>query len=139
MNTPRNLADLVGRLLMSAIFVVSGLQQVANYVGTQAYMELHGVLGALLPAVIALEVVGAVAIAAGYRTRVFALLLAAFTLLTAVLFHSDAGTSAQAVHFMKNLAMTGGFMILLAHGAGEWSLDSYTQRLRSPGGRWRSA
>lgn len=139
MNTPRNLADFLGRVLMSLIFVVSGLQQVANYVGTQAYMELHGVLGALLPAGIALEVVGAVAIAAGYRTRAFASVLAAFTLLTAFLFHGDGGTPAQAVHFMKNLAMAGGFLVMLAHGAGEWSLDAYTERAGRSGGQLRDA
>jgi putative oxidoreductase len=139
MNTPRNLADLLGRVLMSVIFVVSGLQQVRNYVGTQAYMELHGVLGMVLPAVIALEIVGAVALAAGYRTRTFALLLAAFTLLTALVFHSDTSSPGQAVQFMKNLAMAGGFMVVLAHGAGEWSLDGYTQRMRRTGGQMRSA
>jgi putative oxidoreductase len=139
MNTPRNLADFLGRVLMSVIFVVSGLLQISNYVGTQAYMELHGVLGAFLPAVIAVEMVGAVAMAAGYKTRAFACLLAVFTLLTAILFHSDTSTSAQGVHFMKNLAMTGGFMVVLAHGAGEWSLDAYTQRLGRPGGHLRSA
>lgn len=139
MNTPRNLADLAGRLLMSLIFVVSGLQQIADYVGTQAYMELHGVLGAFLPAVIAVQIIGAVAMAAGYKTREFAFLLAIFTLLTAFLFHADLGTSAQVVHFMKNLAMTGGFLVVLAHGAGDWSLDAYAARLRGAGGQLRSA
>lgn len=139
MNTPRNLADLLGRVLMSLIFVVSGLQQIRNYVGTQALMELHGVLGALLPAVIAVQIVGAVAMVAGYKTREFAFLLAFFTLLTAFLFHADTGNSAQEVQFMKNLAMTGGFLVVLAHGAGDWSLDAYTARLRQPGGELRSA
>ena len=63
MNAPRNIADLLGRVLMSVIFVVSGLQQAANYVGTQAYMQLHGVLGAFLPVVIAFEIVAAVTVA----------------------------------------------------------------------------
>lgn len=139
MNTPRNLADLLGRVLMSVIFVVSGLQQARNYVGTQAYMELHGVLGVVLPAAIALEIVGAVALAAGYRTRSVAFLLAAFTLLTAFTFHGDTGSPGEAVQFMKNLAMAGGFMIVLAHGAGDWSLDAYTRRSERPGGRLRSA
>lgn len=138
MSTPRNLADLLGRVLMSLIFVVSGLQQIRNYVGTQAYMELHGVLGTLLPAVIAVQVIGAVAMAAGYKTRACAFLLAIFTLLTALLFHSDTDTSAQAVQFMKNLAMTGGFLVVLAHGAGEWSLDAYTARSGQAGGRLSS-
>lgn len=139
MSTPRNLADLLGRVLMSLIFVVSGLQQIRNYVDTQAYMELHGVLGTFLPAVIAVQVIGAVAMAVGYKTRACAFLLAIFTLLTALLFHSDTGTPAQAVQFMKNLAMTGGFLVVLAHGAGEWSLDAYTARPGEAGGRLSSA
>ncbi len=128
MNAPRNIADLLGRVLMSVIFVVSGLQQAANYVGTQAYMQLHGVLGASLPAVIAFEIVAAVTLAAGYKTRATAWLLATFTLLAAFLFHTDGDTPAQAIHFMKNLAMAGGFLVVLAHGAGDWSLDAYTER-----------
>ena len=139
MNTPRNLADLLGRILMSVIFIVLGFQQVADYAGTRAYMELHGVLTAFLPLVIGLEVVGAVAIAAGYKTRAFAFLLASFTVLTALLFHRELGDPDQAASFMKNLAMAGGFLVMLAHGAGDWSLDAYTARFQEPGSDPRSA
>ncbi len=128
MSTPLNLADLVGRILMSVIFLVSGLDKAFDYAATRAYMELHGVLGAFLPVAIVLELVGAVAITIGYKTRVFAFLLAAFVLLTALLFHADFDDPVQQGQFMKNLAMVGGFLVILARGPGDWSLDARTER-----------
>ena len=123
MNTSRNLADLIGRILIAAIFLISGLGKVTGYAGTQGYMEAMGVPGALLPAVIALEVLGALAIIVGWRTRLFAFLLGGFTLLSAVIFHRALGDQMQSILFLKNLAIAGGFLFLLAHGAGAWSLD----------------
>ena len=128
MNTPLNLTDLVGRILMSVIFVVSGLDKAIDYAATRAYMELHGVLTAFLPLVIVLELVGAVAISIGYQTRVFAFLLAAYVVLTALLFHADFNDPIQQSLFMKNLAMAGGFLVILARGPGDWSLDARTER-----------
>jgi putative oxidoreductase len=78
----------------------------------------------MLPLVIALEVGGAIAIIAGYRTRLFAFLLAGFSIVSALLFHRALGDQAQFILFMKNLAMAGGFLFLLARGAGDWSLDA---------------
>jgi len=123
MNISRNLADLLGRILIAAIFLISGLGKVTGYAGTQGYMEAMGVPGALLPAVIALEVLGALAIIVGWRTRLFAFLLGGFTLLSAVIFHRALGDQMQSILFLKNLAIAGGFVFLLAHGAGAWSLD----------------
>jgi len=124
MNTQQNLADLTGRVLISAIFLVAGLNKVTGYAGTQAYMESMGVPGALLPLVIVLEVFGALAIIAGWRTRVVAFLLAGFSVVSALLFHGALGDPTQFILFMKNLAMAGGFLFLVARGAGEWSLDA---------------
>ena len=123
MNTSQNFADLLGRLLIAAIFLISGLGKVTGYAGTQGYMEAMGVPGALLPLVIALEVLGALAIIVGWRTRLFAFLLGGFTLLSAVIFHRALGDQMQSILFLKNLAIAGGFLFLLAHGAGAWSLD----------------
>jgi putative oxidoreductase len=132
MNTTEKTADLIGRVLLAAIFLESGINKIAGYAGTQAYMESAGVPGALLPAVIVIEVIGALALIAGYRTRLVALALAVFTLLAAVLFH---GTPDQMQHimFMKNLAIAGGMLILTARGAGAWSLDARVAALRAPG------
>jgi putative oxidoreductase len=130
MNTSQNLSDLLGRVLIAAIFLISGVGKVTGYAGTQGYMEAMGVPGALLPLVILLEVVGAVAIIVGWRTRLFAFLLGGFTLLSAVIFHRALGDQMQFIQFMKNLAIAGGFLLLLARGAGGWSLDA---RRAAPG------
>ena len=132
MNTASNLTDLTGRVLISAMFLVAGLGKIGGYAGTQAYMEATGVPGALLPLVIALEVLGAVAIVVGFRTRIVAAALAGFSLVAALLFHS-ADDPMQHLFFMKNLAVTGGFLFLVARGAGDWSLDARRERLTAPG------
>ena len=124
MTTQQNLADLLGRVLIAAIFLVAGLNKIGGYAGTQGYMEAMGVPGALLPLVIALEVVGAVAIIVGWQTRLFAFLLGGFTLLSAVIFHRALGDQMQSILFLKNLAIAGGFLFLLAQGAGAWSFDA---------------
>jgi putative oxidoreductase len=119
-----NLADLAGRILLSIIFLVAGIQKIGGYAGTQAYMESMGVPGMLLPLVIALEVGGAIAIIAGWRTRLVALLLAGFSVIAAAIFHRATGDNMQAILFMKNLAIAGGFLLLVARGPGKWSLDA---------------
>ncbi len=137
MQTTQNFADLSGRVLISAIFLVSGLGKIGAYAGTQAYMQAAGVPGALLPLVIALEVLGAVAIIAGYRTRIAAALLAAFSIGAALLFHRG-GDQVQSILLMKNVAIAGGFLFLVARGAGGWSLDARQERLTAPGELLRS-
>ena len=120
----RGAADLVGRSLLASLFVISGLGKLAAYAGTAGYMASVGVPGALLPLVIALEVLGGVAIVAGYRTRLIASLLAAFSIASAVLFHSNLGDQIQQIMFLKNIAIAGGFILLAARGAGGWSVDN---------------
>ena len=131
MKTYENVADLAGRILISTLFLDSGLDKISGYAGTQGFMESAGVPGALLPLVIALEVLGAIAVIVGYHTRIVAAALAAFTLAAGVLFHSGADQMQQLL-FMKNVAITGGFLFLVARGAGEWSIDARRERLTSP-------
>lgn len=131
MKTYQNLADLSGRVLISGLFLISGLGKISGYAGTQAYMESSGVPGALLPLVIALEVLGAAAIIVGYRTRLVAAALAGFTILSGVLFHLG-DDPMQRILLLKNFAIAGGFLFLVARGAGEWSLDARRDRLTSP-------
>lgn len=122
-----NLADLSGRVLISGLFLISGLGKIAGYAGTQAYMAAVGVPGALLPLVIALEVLGAIAIIVGYRTRLVAAGLAVFSIVSGVLFHGG-GDQMQQIMLMKNVAIAGGFLFLVARGAGEWSVDARAAR-----------
>jgi putative oxidoreductase len=131
MKTYQNVADLGGRLLISYMFLTAGLAKISGYAGTQGYMEAMGVPGGLLPLVIALEVLGAVAVIVGYQTRLAAGALAAFTLAAAVLFHSGADQMQQLL-FWKNVAIAGGFLFLVARGAGDWSVDARRDRLTSP-------
>jgi putative oxidoreductase len=123
-NTVSNLSLLSGRALLSAMFITAGFSKLGAYAGTEAYMESVGVPGLLLPAVIALEIVGGLAILAGYRAKFAALLLAGFTLMAALIFHSDFSQPMQYILFSKNLAIAGGFLVLFAHGAGDWTLQA---------------
>lgn len=132
MNSQQNFADFAGRVLISAIFLISGLGKVAGYSGAQGYMEAMGVPGMLLPLVIALEVGGALAIIVGYRTRVAAFLLAGFSVLSALLFHRALGDQVQYVMFMKNIAIAGGFLLLVAREPGEWSFDARREAAAAP-------
>jgi putative oxidoreductase len=129
-NTLSNLSLLTGRAMLSAMFISAGFSKIGAYAGTQAYMESVGVPGLLLPAVIALEIIGGLAVLGGFQTRIAALLLAGFTLLAAVIFHSDFSQPMQTILFTKNIAITGGFLLLYAHGPGDWSFNFGTKARR---------
>ena len=88
-------------------------------------MESVGVPGQLLPLVIATEVLGSLAIIMGFKTRWVAFLLAGFSVVSAILFHSNMADQMQSILFMKNIAIAGGFLLLVAHGAGALSLDNH--------------
>lgn len=124
-DTLKPFSDLAGRVLIAAIFVIAGWSKIGGYAATQAYMESTGVPGALLPLVIALELGGGLAIVLGLFTRPIALLLAGFSLASAVLFH---GTPDQQIMLLKNVSMAGGFLFLVANGAGRFSLDALRGR-----------
>jgi len=124
MNTFQSLAAPAGRVLIALIFVLSGINKLGSFAGTQAYMESAGVPGMLLPVVIALELLGGLAIILGWHTRLAAFLLAGFTLLSGILFHGNFGDQMQMIMFMKNLAIAGGFLMIVALGAGPYSIDN---------------
>jgi putative oxidoreductase len=122
--TVQNLAAPLGRILLSLMFISAGWSKISGYAGTQAFMESAGVPGILLPLVIALELVGGIALLAGWQARIFAFLLAGFTLLSALLFHFDLADQMQSLLFWKNVSIAGGFLMIVALGAGPWSLDN---------------
>ncbi len=129
------LSTLAGRFGLSLIFILSGFAKLgAGYAGTQGYMEAMGVPGALLPLVIAVEILGGLAILLGGLTRWAALGLAVFSVASAFLFHFDLGDQGQFIHFMKNIAIAGGFLVLAAHGAGKFSVDGWLAARRAKGG-----
>ncbi len=120
--TINNAATLIGRSMIALIFIVAGAGKITGYAGTQGYMESLGVPGLLLPLVIAVEILGGVAIVLGYQTKIAAFLLAGFTLLAAIIFHSDFSQQMEMILFMKNTALAGAFLMLFVHGPGQWAL-----------------
>lgn len=118
------ISQFIARVFLGQIFLLSGLFKISGYAGTQGYMEAMGVPGMLLPLVIALEVGGGLAIIAGWQTRLVAAVLAVFTLVAAAIFHNNLADQIQMIMFMKNIAITGGFILLAVHGAGGYSLDN---------------
>ena len=119
-----NASALVGRALIAIVFIMAGYSKIGGYEGTQGYMESVGVPGFLLPAVIAVELLAGIAVLVGYQTKIAALLLGGFTFLSAVIFHSDFGQQIQMILFMKNLAISGAFLLLFIHGPGQWAINS---------------
>jgi putative oxidoreductase len=117
-------ADLAARILLAFIFVIAGYGKITGYADTQGYMEAFGVPGMLLPLVIAAELGLGILLVIGYRVRLAAAGLAAFSLVSGLIFHLDLGDPNQQIHLMKNLAITGGLIILALNGAGAWSLDA---------------
>jgi putative oxidoreductase len=123
MNTVQKVSELAGRILLSALFLISGLGKLGAYAGTAGYMSSAGLPGALLPVVIAVEVLGALALIVGWQTRVAALALAGFSLLAALIFHTHFADQIQTIMFLKNVSIAGGLLLLVANGAGPLSLD----------------
>jgi len=115
--------DLVGRLLLAQLFIIEGLSKLGDYAAAQAYVSHYGLPTLLLPPAIATEIGGGLLIALGWRTRLVALVLAGFCLATAVMFHADFGNRGQLIHFKKDLALAGAFLLLWVRGAGLFSLD----------------
>ncbi len=116
--------SLAGRVMIALIFVLSGFNKISAIEGMQGYMEASGLPGILIYPTILFEVAAGLAIIAGYQTRLVALALAGFTLLSALIFHNQLGDQMQFGMFMKNIAMTGGFLFLVRFGAGELSIDN---------------
>lgn len=120
--------QLLARLMMGQIFLIAGLQKIGGYEGIQGYMESAGVPGMLLPLVILVEAGGGLALIIGWQTKLVAMVLALFTLAAAVLFHNNFADQMQMIMFMKNIAISGGLMLLAVYGAGGYSVDSHRNK-----------
>lgn len=130
MDKLQELSAPIGRLFLSMIFIFSGFTKITGYAATQGYMESMGVPGMLLPLVIAVELLGGIAILLGFKARLVAILMAGFSVVSALLFHQFWIDESQMNPFMKNIAMAGGFLMIFAHGAGAYSIDqSNTRRI----------
>ena len=128
MDNLQALSAPIGRLFLSMIFIFSGFTKITGYAATQGYMESMGVPGMLLPLVIAVELLGGIAILLGFKARLVAILMAGFSIVSALLFHQFWIDESQMNPFMKNIAMAGGFLMIFAHGAGAYSIDNSNHR-----------
>ena len=115
--------DLVGRVFISGVFLLSGFNKIGNYEGTVGWMESYGLPGFLLIPAIILEIVAPILIIIGYQTRIAAGALSLFCIATAIIFHTDFSDQMQFIAFMKNLALAGGFLFLVVNGAKGYCLD----------------
>lgn len=127
--TQTTVLPFVGRILLATIFIVSSLGKIAAPEATQGYIASVGLPAPLLGylAAIAIELGGGLLLLAGYRTRAVALGLAVFSIASALIFHHALGDQNQLFHFLKNLAMAGGLIQVVAFGAGAFSIDNRKQ------------
>ena len=118
-----NLLDLVGRIFISFVFLLSGINKIGNYEGTIGWMESLSVPGIFLIPAIILEIGAPILIMVGYKVKISAALLGLFCIATAVIFHNDFSNQIQFISFMKNIALAGGFLFLAVNGTKDFSLD----------------
>lgn len=123
---PQSAIVLLGRILMSIIFLPAGFGKLTAIGGTAGYFASYNLPAPTLLAVLAglVELLGGIAILIGFQTRIAASLLALFCVATALIAHMDWSDMNNMIHFQKNLAIAGGFLILAVYGPGAWSVDA---------------
>ena len=125
-----NLFDLIGRIFISLIFLLSGYNKIFNYGDTVAWMEGFGIPGLLLWPAIILEIILPILVIIGYRTQISAIILAIFCLATALIFHYDFANQMQTIAFLKNFGLAGGFLFIAANGPREWAIEKKKKYVR---------
>ena len=115
--------ELVGRIFISLIFLLAGVEKIFNYEGTIGYMESYGIPGYLLIPAIVIEILFPLLVIIGYKTKFSAMILSLFAILLALIFHTDFSNQMQLMSFLKNFAIAGGFLIIFVRGSGKYSLD----------------
>ena len=125
-----NVFDLIGRILISALFLISAYNKIFSIDGTMSWMEGFGVPGFLLYAVIVIEIILPLFVIVGYKARIAAALLAIFCVATAFIFHLDFSDPMQKISFLKNIGLAGGFLFIVANGTKDWSVDREKKYVR---------
>ena len=125
-----NVLDLVGRIFISALFLISAFNKIFNLDESIGWMEGFGVPGFLIFPAIAVEIILPVLVIVGYRARLAAGVLAVFCLMTAFLFHFDFADQSQLVSFLKNVGLAGGFLFIVANGTKDWAVDKEKKYVR---------
>ena len=125
-----NVLDLIGRILISAVFLISAFNKIFNLDGSIGWMEGFGVPGFLIYPAIAVEIILPVFVVVGYQARIAAGVLAIFCIATAFIFHFDFSNQSQLVSFLKNLGLAGGFLFIVANGTKDWAVDREKKYVR---------
>ena len=122
---PKGVATLLGRLFMGGVFAFAGFGKIMAFEGTAGWMASAGLPFAsfLLVLTIILELGGGIALVVGYKVEMFAFLLAGFTVLATLIFHTDFSVAGTDLLFMKNIMIVGGLLAFSAFGAGDISVD----------------
>ena len=120
-----HIVELIGRILLSALFLIEGFGKISMQENVIMYMEDYGVPGVLFVPAIVLEILFPLLLIVGYKTKWAASVMALFTFTVAIIFHTDFSEGMQRIFFLKDLAIAGGFMIILVYGPGKISLDHY--------------
>ena len=118
-----HIVEVIGRIFLSALFLFNGIAKILYYEGTIEYMENFGVPDYLITPAIIIEIVFPTLLIIGYKTRLSAIVLASFTILLAVIFHTDFSSQIQLTQFLKNFAIAGGFIIIFVYGPDKYSID----------------
>ena len=118
-----NVLDLLGRILISTLFLLNGVFKISNYDGTVGWIESFGMPGILIIPAIILEVIGPILIIVGYKAKIAAGFLSLFCILTAIIFHNDFSDQMQFTSFLKNIALAGGFLFIVVNGTKDLSIE----------------
>ena len=125
-----NLIDLIGRILISALFLISAYDKIFSIDGSMSWMEGFGIPGFLLYPTIVLEIILPLFIIVGYQARIAAGLLALFCISTAFIFHLNFVDSMQKISFLKNIGLAGGFLFIVVNGTKDWSVKNKKKYVR---------
>tara|TARA_B100000686_G_scaffold336465_1_gene406375 strand:- start:56 stop:439 length:384 start_codon:yes stop_codon:yes gene_type:complete len=120
-----HIVEFVGRIFLSALFLIEGLGKISIQEDVIMYMEDFGVPGILFVPAVILEILFPLFLIVGYKTKWAASIMALFTFAVAIIFHTDFTEEIQMIFFLKDIAIAGGFMIIFAYGPGKISLDHY--------------
>ena len=120
-----HIVEFLGRVLLSTLFLVEGIGKISIQEDVIMYMEDYGVPEMLFVPATILEILFPLLIIVGYKTKWAASIMALFTFTVAIIFHTNFSEGMQMLFFLKDIAIAGGFMIIVAYGPGKISLDHY--------------
>ena len=118
-----HIIEVLGRIFLSTLFLIEGINKIFNYEGTIQYMESFGVSEYLAIPTIILEILFPLLLIIGYQTKIAALVMMIFTIVVAIIFHTNFDDQMQFITFFKDIAIAGGFIIIFVNGAGKFSVD----------------